>query len=880
VSFYSETYEEVLAQHPLAEDDPLYEAHQLVIEFVRRSEQTNYFRYYHEPTDISKHEVGQKIGKLKPAAKVDLIRALLQQAEWIKEERQTPEWKARYRELEKRPDVQCGDTIRAGLSFLLRRKLPLKEKDIANLCGYLISLSPWSQISAMNLPKLFVKRFQDYCNADDVEGNTSEQIAELANLLRKAKDEFNYGYLKLARQLEPNQDTTPKCMIEPGEAWSDAALADLETMDDEEKTNWLKLLDCCQTSSEGTAAAWTKRVKEFYGQVDPDSFKRFVLHWFPLVHNPRTKTIMKRFNYGPDPNLLLLDHHNDILKGLVRCCGFHQDPEITRALVPLAISAYKKIPQKGPRAVKIGNACVTALGETPGLEAVGQLAILKTRVKFGTAQKEIEKALKKAAEREGIAREELEEMAVPAYGLTEVGLLREELGEFTAELIVETGKPQIRWIKPDGKPQKSVPAAIKKDFAEDLKELKQSAKDIEKMLPAQAARIEQAYLQLKQWDYPVWRERYLDHPLVGAIARRLIWEFETDGDIVSAIFHHGSFVNQHDVVVDDFSDQTTVKLWHPLDESTEDLVAWRDWLMNHEVRQPFKQAHREIYLLTDAERNTRVYSNRFAAHVLKQHQFNALCGARGWKNSLRLLVDDSYPPAHLLLPSWNLRAEFWVQGAGDQYEVDTNESGTFLYLTTDQVRFYRDDAAMNWAEACGGGYGSGGTDREENHPVNLDNIPALVFSEVMRDVDLFVGVSSVGNDPQWQDGGPEGRYRDYWESYSFGDLSNTAQMRKVFLERLIPRLKITDRCYFSERFLIVRGEKWTYKIHLGSGNILMEPSDEYLCIVPKQSVHKGAEKVFLPFEGDRTLSIILSKAFMLAEDHKIKDPTILSQINR
>lgn len=36
--------------------------------------------------------------------------------------------------------------------------------------------------------------------------------------------------------------------------------------------------------------------------------------------------------------------------------------------------------------------------------------------------------------------------------------------------------------------------------------------------------------------------------------------------------------------------------------------------------------------------------------------------------------------------------------------------------------------------------------------------------------------------------------------------------------------------------------------------------------------------VFLPFEGDRTLAVILSKAFMLAEDDKIADPTITRQI--
>ena len=88
-----------------------------------------------------------------------------------------------------------------------------------------------------------------------------------------------------------------------------------------------------------------------------------------------------------------------------------------------------------------------------------------------------------------------------------------------------------------------------------------------------------------------------------------------------------------------------------------------------------------------------------------------------------------------------------------------------------------------------------------------------------------------------------------------------------------------NRCTLGDRFLVVRGSLRTYKIHLGSGNILMEPNDQYLYIPPR-STADGAADVFLPFEGDATLSIILSKAFLLAEDKKIKDETITRQIGR
>ena len=415
---------------------------------------------------------------------------------------------------------------------------------------------------------------------------------------------------------------------------------------------------------------------------------------------------------------------------------------------------------------------------------------------------------------------------------------------------------------------------MKKNHAEELKELTNVVKDIKKMLPAQRDRIENLYLEEKHWDYKTWRERYLEHTLVGTIARRLIWRF--DG-LTTAIFLDGKLVDVEGKEIN-FSDDSQVELWHPIYSTTQEVLDWREFLEKHEIRQPFKQAHREIYVLTDAEIRTEVYSNRFAAHIIKQHQFNALCGQRNWKNQLRIMADADFHAPMRSLSKHKLRAEFWVEAIGSEYGVDSNETGTYLYLATDQVRFYPIDSSLNYAHAGGGGYYGGWNQTQQPEPLALNKIPPLVFSEIMRDVDMFVGVCSIGNDPNWADGGRE-THQDYWQSYSFGDLNATAKMRKEILERLISRLKIGKQCTFEDKFLIVKGDLRTYKIHLGSGNILMSPNDQYLCIVPSSSADKfGEGKVFLPFEGDRMLSIVLSKAFMLAEDKKITDPTITQQI--
>jgi hypothetical protein len=665
----------------------------------------------------------------------------------------------------------------------------------------------------------------------------------------------------------------------PGEAWSDAVNADLGKMAPAIRETWLQVLQHAATATgPRPSAKWLKTGRALLNELGAAAFVEAMLRWFPLVNAPRTVRTLGNIEGGAsETSGTIHDDNATCLRGLLWMAPEVKSADLVRALGTVTVSCYRKIPGIGPRAVKVGNAGVYALSQINDPLAVGQLALLKVKVKFGSAQKEIEKAFNAAAERSGLPRDELEEMSVPTYGLTEVGICEEQLGEFKARLAVTgTTSTELVWLKDGGKTQRAVPAAVKQNHKEELKDLQAAAKDIEKMLPAQRERIDGLFLQQKTWPLSVWRERYLNHPLVGTLGRRLLWEFKHRDRCVTGTWFNGQLVDLDLKSVELPEGETTVQLWHPIGKGSEEVVAWRSWLDAQQIQQPFKQAHREIYVLTDAERNTRVYSNRYAAHVLKQHQFNALCALRGWKNKLRLMVDDEYPPAALSLSQWGLRAEFWVEGLGTEYGTDTNDSGVYLYLSTDQVRFYRADAAQRMAHAGGGGYHPGYR-QQDAEPVPLDQIPPLVLSEVMRDVDMFVGVASVGNDPAWNDGGPQGRYREYWQDYSFGDLNASAKTRKEVLERLMPKLKIANRCSFVERFLVVKGSLRTYKIHLGSGNILMEPNDQYLCIVPRQG---DAEEtgVLLPFEGDRTLSIILSKAFLLVDDAKIKDETITRQI--
>lgn len=180
-------------------------------------------------------------------------------------------------------------------------------------------------------------------------------------------------------------------------------------------------------------------------------------------------------------------------------------------------------------------------------------------------------------------------------------------------------------------------------------------------------------------------------------------------------------------------------------------------------------------MLTEAEIRTNTYSNRFAAHILRHVPFISLVRRRGWKYSSSLGHWNRYRTPTLEVPHANLKVQYWVDIIHDP-EVG---EGINQCISTDQVHFIDQD----------------------NEPLPLEQIPPRVFSEAMRDIDIFVGSTSIGADPNWRDQGERPvEVRNYWQNYSFGELSTTAANRRDVLEGLLPRLKIADVSRLTDKF--------------------------------------------------------------------------------
>lgn len=680
---------------------------------------------------------------------------------------------------------------------------------------------------------------------------------------------------------------------------------------------WLSTAETLRKGAAGmsrraAAAAWIDRVAEgSRSAADPRDVPRAL--WYAAVEaealaymrrfgTPREAAIMAlctdaHFKRAPwiEPPSRLSNANDIVLRGAI--WFIRDDAAQVPRLLRLALALLDKVPTHlggvTYRSLVGINACIGALGRIATPDAVAALGRIQRRVRDQGLNKTIAKAMATAAATANMPIEDLEEISVPAFDLSggtdpvvEIGLA----GGCTATLsIASSTEAPVTLRTAEGRVPKSLPAAVKQDkpSAEALKALRATAKEVADVLGVQRLRLERSWLTGRTWTGHEFQERIVEHPLLGWFAARLVWTVTPAGggparSLALPTLDAAAPLDADDARLLPIGPEDVVALWHPLGGEGEAAVqAWRGFLDRHGIVQPIRQAWRETYPLTDAERATATYSNRFAGHVLRQAQANALARLRGWICRTRMDADvPNDEPTHLRLPALGLSAEFWTEGTGEPGE-DRTEAGSLLYLRTDRVVFHRLEDAGDWRRDGGKGL------RVTAERVPVEDVPAIAFSEVMRDVDLMVGVTSIGADPNWLDRGADAQHpsqwrqgpaHDYWQAFNAAALEGSGRLRHEFLATLLPKLAIAAQCSLEERHLVVQGRLRRYRIHLGSGASFVDGPGNYLCIVPDRRGAEDGPALRLPFEGDATLSLILSKAFLLARDDMITDPGILRQI--
>ena len=273
--------------------------------------------------------------------------------------------------------------------------------------------------------------------------------------------------------------------------------------------------------------------------------------------------------------------------------------------------------------------------------------------------------------------------------------------------------------------RKSVPAAVRQTRVHDA-ELKKTVKTIASVLPAQKARLERLLLSDRSCLSADWCTRYVDHPLVGEMARRLIWRFSEGDDVALGAIDGGRVVGAHDQPIP----------WLTAADERALLASARRRRRRRSRpggRGSNGTGHAAVQAgaprgLRPHRRRARArgtYSNRFAAHILAPASVRgAVPGSAAGAISSRARWDSAQ---HADAPTAAVErspVEFWVETVDDP-----RRAGALGHLRLRLDRPGRASCATGRAAAAG------------------PRSPPLVFSEVMRDVDLFVGVAQPRQRP-------------------------------------------------------------------------------------------------------------------------------------
>lgn len=247
---------------------------------------------------------------------------------------------------------------------------------------------------------------------------------------------------------------------------------------------------------------------------------------------------------------------------------------------------------------------------------------------------------------------------------------------------------------------------------------------------------------------------------------------------------------------------------------------YQKYLFDHAIIQPFKQIFRELYVKTDEEAQ-RYVSSRYEGYQIQPAKTKALLKSRHWVADVENGLQKVYYKENIVASIFALAD--WFSPA--DIEAPTLEWVAFLHRKT-QV------------------------------PFRIADVPDIIFSEVMRDIDLAVSVAHVGNvDPE--------------TSHS------TIEMRKAIAEFTLPLFKLKN-VRLEGNHAFIEGERADYSIHLGSGVVHLQ-GGPMINVLPVHSQHRG--RLFLPFvDEDPKTAQVLSEILLFAEDQKIKDPFILEQI--
>jgi hypothetical protein len=496
-----------------------------------------------------------------------------------------------------------------------------------------------------------------------------------------------------------------------------------------------------------------------------------------------------------------------------------RDPGLCQLFAQTVI-AWSKLGVSNP---VVAYAAIYALSRAGGAEAVVHLQELRARIKHKNLAKRIEAAFADAAKAQGLSPDELADQLVPDHGLDECSSRDWPAGTFTLRLALgPDGKVEIRTLDAARKSIRKLPGESARAYAAELAVVRAERKALSATVSLQRARLEGAMVAGRRWPLESWRRAFAQHPLLKSVAQRVVWRIDMEGETtgIGMPTTENAWIDVNGAPFD-VPNAAVLSIVHPVDLKPENQAAWQRRIVAQHVIQPFKQLFRETYYPTESERNG-FEVTRYRGHIVPLQLLRALTASRGWVGGLGLAGFDGSGQGSRSFKSFGVEA--WLYHDG---------------------KFESDEARIELTEFRPIAAASGGP---LESPIKLAEVPPLVFSEAVRDVDLVASVGSVG---VGELGVPSATSEALASAFGLTRASTIAA--------LIPSLGLAGRVAVDGSYAIIDKR---FRVHLGTATVTRYPSGERVNFSMSQRI---ARDVSLPFEDrDDALTILINVILTLA----------------
>ena len=313
-------------------------------------------------------------------------------------------------------------------------------------------------------------------------------------------------------------------------------------------------------------------------------------------------------------------------------------------------------------------------------------------------------ALENAAEELGMDIFELSDKIIPDFGFDGLYKTIDADGE---EIRVFVGNDfKLQFITEDNKVRKSVPKAVSKEVKAELKIIQKEIRDVNK---AQKERLEQYMVLERRWNREDWEKFYLMNPVMFIYASTLVWGVFDEDNQLKQLFYVDEDASLMDIEDDEINLMDgKIGIIHPLRMTEKQLSDWSKKFYDLDIAQPFAQLNRPTFYLEESE-----------IGVDSLRRYNSKGSAKGGRAT----------QGHFERRGW--RKEVSDGGCFDMSKTFKQE-GIYVFLSVEGmcIGYYEESVAFR-----GISFRKVGSSSWDENKIALQDVPAIVFSEVIADMD-------------------------------------------------------------------------------------------------------------------------------------------------